>query len=81
MIDVGQGDSLFIQLPNNKGNMLIDTGGQFDWQPREEWQKRKRVYTIGKNVLNPTLKALGVSRIDQVILTHSDFDHMGALVE
>lgn len=27
MLDVGQGDSLMIAFPNNKGNILIDTGG------------------------------------------------------
>ena len=27
MLDVGQGDSSMIAFPNNKGNILIDTGG------------------------------------------------------
>ena len=27
-IDVGQGDSIFIKFPNDKSNILIDTGGK-----------------------------------------------------
>ena len=32
MIDVGQGDSLFIQAPFHRKNTLIDTGGGCLWQ-------------------------------------------------
>ena len=31
MIDVGQGDCTLIRLPMNKGNILIDTGGNKDY--------------------------------------------------
>ncbi|MFV0274915.1 MAG: ComEC/Rec2 family competence protein [Bacilli bacterium] len=29
MLDIGQGDSILIKLPNNMGNILVDTGGKF----------------------------------------------------
>ena len=29
-LDVGQGDSTFIKMPYNKGNILIDTGGEIE---------------------------------------------------
>ncbi|HJV30748.1 MAG TPA: DNA internalization-related competence protein ComEC/Rec2, partial [Bacillales bacterium] len=40
MIDVGQGDSLLIHLPFNKGNYLIDTGGTMHFE-EEEWKSKK----------------------------------------
>lgn len=79
-IDIGQGDSILIQLPNNKGNYLIDTGGQMAFQ-QEKWQKRRRDFTVGKNILVPVLKSKGIGKLDKVIVTHSDADHMGALEE
>ncbi|KZR57871.1 DNA internalization-related competence protein ComEC/Rec2 [Pseudobacillus badius] len=79
-IDVGQGDAIFIALPFNKGNYLIDTGGLLPFQ-KEEWQKQRNSFSIGDDVLIPYLKGRGVTRIDKLILTHSDYDHIGAAQE
>lgn len=79
-IDVGQGDAILIQLPKNKGNYLIDTGGQMDFK-EEKWQKRRRPFSVGKNILIPVLKSKGIGKLDKVIATHSDADHIGALEE
>ncbi|WP_278253283.1 DNA internalization-related competence protein ComEC/Rec2 [Bacillus sp. SD088] len=76
-IDVGQGDSIFIQLPYNRGNYLIDTGGQIDF-PQEEWKERATPFDVGKSILIPFIKSKGVQKIDKLILTHADIDHMGA---
>lgn len=38
MLDVGQGDSLFIQLPYRKGHLLVDTGGRLSFDD-EPWKK------------------------------------------
>lgn len=76
-IDVGQGDAILITLPRNKGNYLIDTGGLLPFE-KEEWQKRKKDFSIGSDVLLPYLKGRGLTRIDKLILTHSDYDHIGA---
>ena len=64
-IDVGQGDSSLIRLSNK--NILIDTGGNSN-------------YEISKNILIPYFKSDGVNKIDYLILTHGDFDHMGEAI-
>lgn len=60
-IDVGQGDCALIHL-NNK-NILIDTGGN----------KSKNV----ANDITTYLKSEGISKLDYIVLTHGDYDHMG----
>ncbi len=70
--DVGQGDSILISL-NNK-NILIDTGGR-DAIKKEDFNKKNNY--ISKNITIPVLKSLGISRLDYLIITHGDFDHMG----
>lgn len=75
-IDVGQGDSIFIQLPFNKGNYLIDTGGRTGFD-RQDWQERGEVFDPGKDIVVPLLKSEGVSTLDKLILTHGDTDHIG----
>lgn len=70
MIDVGQGDSILIKLNNNKGNILIDTGGQINY-------KTKKPYDLAQNKIIPYLKSEGIKQLDYLILTHGDFDHAG----
>ena len=53
-IDSGQGDSIYIELGYNKGNMLIDAYNSFYF-----------------------LKSRGIDKIDYMVLTHSDNDHIG----
>ncbi len=62
-INVGQGDSILIH--NHQVNVLIDTGGnsQFD---------------MAKEVLIPFFNKVGVRHIDLLVTTHDDFDHAGA---
>ena len=66
MIDVGQGDCTLIRLPMNQGNILIDTGGNKD-------------YDLATKVIIPYLKSIGVHQLDYVYISHDDFDHAGAL--
>lgn len=75
MIDVGQGDSILIELPHNKGNILIDTGGITNYN--KDWQKKKKEYSIVNSVTIPYLKSVGIKKIDYLILTHGDYDHCG----
>lgn len=76
MIDVGQGDSILIHLPDNKGNYLIDTGGTMVFG-EQEWQRRTKGFEVGRDVVVPYLKGRGITRIDKLILTHGDQDHIG----
>ncbi|WP_442595056.1 DNA internalization-related competence protein ComEC/Rec2 [Neobacillus sp. D3-1R] len=76
-IDVGQGDSILIKLPNNQGNYLIDTGGKIPFKV-PDWKQRKNSFDVGKDVLIPFLKAKGISQLDLLILTHGDMDHIGS---
>ena len=64
--DVGQGDSLLIHS-NNK-DILIDTGGTYS------------NYNMAKNILIPTIKSFGIRKVDTLIITHGDFDHMGEAI-
>lgn len=75
-LDVGQGDSIFINLPHNKGTMLIDTGGKLNYS-KKNWQERRSKYSIGKDTIIPYLKSIGVNHLDYLVLTHGDADHMG----
>jgi competence protein ComEC len=75
-IDVGQGDSILIKLPNNRGNYLIDTGGTISFSS-EEWQQKKQKFEVGQDVLVPYLKGKGIATVDLLILTHGDMDHIG----
>lgn len=75
-IDVGQGDSILIKLPYNRGNYLIDTGGSISFSS-EEWQQKKQKFEVGQDVLVPYLKGKGIATLDLLILTHGDMDHIG----
>ena len=68
-LDVGQGDSIFIAFPHNKANILIDTGGNINSS-----------YNIASNNIIPYLKSIGVNRIDYLIISHGDFDHIGEAI-
>lgn len=61
-IDVGQGDSIFIESPDGK-TMLIDGG----------------VKGAGEEIV-AYLKEQGVDKLDAVVATHPDADHIGGLI-
>ncbi len=74
-LDVGQGDSSLIII-NNK-NILIDTGGIVSYKTNEEWNKRNKEYSLMKDSIILFFKSIGMSKIDYLIITHGDYDHMG----
>lgn len=61
MIDVGQGDAILITYPFNKNNILIDVGGSV---------------SSFNNAISPYLKSIGIRRIDHLIISHGDADHI-----
>ncbi|WP_070120730.1 DNA internalization-related competence protein ComEC/Rec2 [Bacillus marinisedimentorum] len=75
-IDVGQGDSTFITLPHSEMNILIDTGGVLRFEV-PEWAERRSNFDPGADIVVPLLKAKGIKKIDYLVLTHSDIDHIG----
>ncbi|MGT2906647.1 DNA internalization-related competence protein ComEC/Rec2 [Streptococcus dentiloxodontae] len=77
MVDVGQGDSIFIR--DMKGEtVLIDVGGKVSFAQEDEWQKGSETANA-ENTLLPYLQARGISSIDHLVLTHTDTDHIGDL--
>lgn len=74
-INVGQGDSVLIELPHRRGMYLIDTGGLLRFE-MEGWKERKNVYEVGRQVVVPFLKGKGIAAIDTLIITHADADHV-----
>ncbi|MDP5273049.1 DNA internalization-related competence protein ComEC/Rec2 [Chengkuizengella axinellae] len=79
-IDVGQGDSIFIQSPTNKV-ILVDGGGAFSFsKEKEAWRMRRDPYEVGKDVVVPHFKKQGVHQIDYLVMSHLDFDHIGGIL-
>ena len=79
MVDVGQGDSIFLR--SMKGDtILIDVGGKVTFGSKEKWQEASQTSNAEKTLI-PYLQARGVSQIDHMVLTHTDTDHIGDLEE
>ena len=68
VLDVGQADSILIH--HNNKNILIDTGGSINGS---------KLYSAN-NFLISLFKSLGISKIDAIILSHGDYDHMGEAI-
>ncbi|OJG91588.1 hypothetical protein RV15_GL000472 [Enterococcus silesiacus] len=78
-IDVGQGDSIFIQSPFHQENILIDTGGKVEFG-KEKWAVRTKQTANADYSVIPYLKSKGVKYLDKVLISHGDIDHCGDLL-
>lgn len=67
MLDIGQGDSIFIRTPDNR--VIMVDGGSLDEKE------------IGKYKLEPFLRYKGVTKIDFWIISHMDADHYSGAYE
>ena len=63
--DVGQGDAMLVQFPNGR-RLLVDAGG-VTGDGRD----------LGERVVGPALRARGIRRVDYLLITHADADHIG----
>jgi len=87
-LDVGQGDSALITFPDGE-TMLVDGGGQIDYKA----QRAKRgdeqeselfepdTRTIGEAVVSSYLWEKGYDKIDYILATHADADHIQGLFD
>ena len=65
-LDVGQGDAAILELPDGQ-TVLIDGGPSY------------RRLDMGRAVVGPYLWDRGIHRIDHVVATHPQWDHVGGL--
>lgn len=65
-LDVGQGDATLLELPEGQV-LLIDGGAAY-----ERWN-------MGRSVVGPYLWDQGIRKIDHLIATHPQLDHVGGL--
>lgn len=80
MLDVGQGESIFLRDVTGK-TILIDVGGKAESNKKIEAWQEKATTNIAQRTLIPYLKNRGVAKIDQLILTNTDKEHVGDLLE
>jgi competence protein ComEC len=64
-LDVGQGDATLAILPGGRA-FLVDAGGLAG-----------SAFDLGERVLVPSIRAQGVRRLDTLVVTHGDPDHIG----
>jgi len=74
VLDVGQGDSLFVVSPQG-GTLLIDGGGAFGGFAGQS----SRGIDPGEEAVSPYLWSRGFQKINVVALTHAHQDHLGGL--
>ncbi|REJ77644.1 MAG: ComEC/Rec2 family competence protein [Acidobacteria bacterium] len=80
-LDVGQGDSIFIEFPNGT-TMLVDGGGRRGFGEDDSGRDFERdLPGIGESVVSEFLWEKGYSSIDLLVLTHGDADHANGLID
>jgi competence protein ComEC len=86
-LDVGQGDSALITFPNGE-TLLVDGGGkpsfstiytQIDGEDAEPFTPDTR--NIGEAVVSEFLWEKGYDKVDYILATHADTDHIQGLVD
>lgn len=81
-LDVGQGDSTLVTFPDGR-TMLVDGGGLIRYKKADDDSEPFLPDTrgIGESVVSEFLWHRGYSRIDHILATHADADHIQGLTE
>src|SRR5256714_2572497 len=81
-LDVGQGDSALITTPDGT-TLLIDGGGRpnIDWNAADDAEPafERDTGSLGERVVSEYLWSVGLDRVDYILPTHADADHIDGL--
>ncbi len=75
VLDVGQGDSIFVSFPDGR-TMLIDGGGAAGAERVGGYQSG---IDVGEQMVSPYLWSRGIKELDVVLLSHAHHDHIDGL--
>ena len=67
-LDVGQGDAALVEGPHGFV-ALVDAGGRYD-----------NSFDTGARIVEPVLRARGITKLDLIVLSHPHPDHMNGLL-
>lgn len=79
-LDVGQGDAALITMPDGT-TLLVDGGGRPRFRTDANRPLERETRSIGESVVSEYLWFRGLDRVDYVIATHADADHIGGLTD
>ena len=79
-LDVGQGDSALVTFPDGE-TLLIDGGGQIRFREEDSDNFEPDAPRIGETVVSQFLWEKGYSKIDYILATHADADHIQGLTD
>ena len=81
-LDVGQGDSALVTFPDGR-TLLVDGGGRRRYLEKDDEVERfeRDRQGIGETVVSQFLWARGLSRLDFILATHADADHIQGLMD
>jgi competence protein ComEC len=75
VLDVGQGDSTAIELPGGRA-LLVDAGGLAAFSGSPDAFEPSPGFDVGERVVWPALRALRIGRLQGLVVTHGDPDHV-----
>ncbi|HXG95191.1 MAG TPA: ComEC/Rec2 family competence protein [Blastocatellia bacterium] len=93
-LDVGQGDAALVVFPRGS-TMLVDAGGEIRFNARDSDNNLKKqsdndeseadfnddAFSIGEAVVSRFLWSQGRTRVDYLLVTHADADHIGGFAD
>ena len=77
-LDVGQGDAALITMPDGR-TLLVDGGGRPLFRSEANGTVERETRSIGESVVSEYLWWRGLDRVDYVLATHADADHIDGL--